>query len=59
MCPEMYFFTNRQFITAQWHYYCLDNIPLHSVNELLAIQVWLIFFFSLQLLKLHVSKYTE
>lgn len=46
MCPEMYFFTNRQFIMAQWHYYCLDNIPLHSVNELLAIQVWLIFFSS-------------
>lgn len=32
MCPEMYFFTNRQFITAHRHYYCLDNIPLHSVN---------------------------
>lgn len=57
MCPEMYFFTNKQFIMAHQHYYCLDNIPLHSVNQLLAIQVWLIF--SLQLLKLHISKYTE
>lgn len=51
MCPEMYFFTNRQFIMAHQHYFCLDNIPLHSVNQLFSY-LGVADFFSLPLLKI-------
>lgn len=33
LCPKVYFFTNRQFIMAHQHDFCLDDTPLHSVNN--------------------------
>lgn len=46
LCPKVYFFTNRQFIMAHQHDFCLDNTPLHSVNHSLGVTEFL-----LQLLK--------
>lgn len=46
LCPKVYFFTNRQFIMAHQHDFCLDNTPLHSVNQSLGVTEFL-----LQLLK--------